>query len=147
MSDDTTTIEIPKHPAHISRMNLPWVDPSETLSECGKPCGELRSVITLDDAVALAKKLGQRKLVQLYLCVTCMETAERHPRHFPSVFHRRYGDGSVRYGTTETQKAKLRAELEAIERILTEHADVIRDFATLQPNVENLADHRAARRR
>lgn len=46
MTGETTTIEIPKHLAHIRRAALPWVNADDEMTECGRISGEMTSVIS-----------------------------------------------------------------------------------------------------
>ncbi|MFA7296313.1 MAG: hypothetical protein WC211_03880 [Dehalococcoidia bacterium] len=63
--------------AHIARSPLPWRDPTDNDTECGKPVSEFAKVITWGDAVALVNKHGQQRAAFM-LCMTCAQTSERH---------------------------------------------------------------------
>lgn len=63
--------------SHIARSPLPWRDPADNDTECGKPVSEFTSVITADAAIALVKKHGQARAAFL-LCMTCVQTTSRH---------------------------------------------------------------------
>lgn len=142
---DTVSIEIPAVLGHIRRESLPWVPLEREVTECGRPVTELKSVLSRDEAVALAKQLGpnSRKLLYLHLCEVCVDTANRNPRSFVALFERRYH--AAQYSHTRNRDALL-AELEAIELVLTENAERIRQFADARGAVVDLKEVRRARR-
>ena len=63
--------------SHIARSVLPWRDPADNDTECGKAVSEFAKVITWDEAVALIKKHGRQRAAFL-LCMTCAETTHRY---------------------------------------------------------------------
>jgi len=63
--------------AHIARSPLPWRDPADNDTECGKPVSGFAKVIPWGEAVWLVKKHGMQRAAFL-LCMTCCETANRY---------------------------------------------------------------------
>lgn len=71
-------VEDPGQPlSHVSRPTPPWREPEET--ECGRPLAEVEQWVTRDQAGALIRKYGSQRAAFL-LCMTCVNTANRHPR-------------------------------------------------------------------
>ncbi len=136
----TDTVEIPKHIGHIRRALLPWQTEDEALTECGHPCVDMKSIISIDEAKAVAKRAGSRPRASLFMCVTCMETCERHGRDFISVFHRHFSDW--RWSRDDVKKARMTAEAEAIERLITDNAESIRAFVAGRLRIDDLAGRR-----
>jgi hypothetical protein len=63
--------------AHIARSVLPWRDPTDNDTECGKAVSEFAKVITWEAALALVKQHGQQRAMFL-MCMTCIETTRRY---------------------------------------------------------------------
>ena len=76
----------------------------------------------------------------MFMCVTCMETTERHRREFIAVFTRHFSDW--RWQHDPAKKARLLAEAEAIERLLTDNAEAIRAFLAGRSETVELASRR-----
>lgn len=123
---DTTTVEIPTHIGHIARTLLPWQTADEGRTECGHQCSAMKSIVTLDEAKAILRKAGARDRASLFLCITCMETANRHGHNFVAAFQRHFDD--YRWVRDPLVKARLIVEAEALERLVTENAETIRGY-------------------
>lgn len=59
---------------HVARPALPWR--SADLTECGRPVGDVKSVITRDQLTDRLRKDGRAR-VAYSVCMTCWQTAER----------------------------------------------------------------------
>lgn len=61
---------------HISRSTVAWRDP--ILTECGRPIGDVHEALTREQFNERYAREGQKRM-SLITCVTCWETATRHP--------------------------------------------------------------------
>ena len=68
--------EPPTPLAHVARSPLPWRDPADNDTECGKAVTEFAKVISWDEAIALVKRHGAQRAAFI-LCMTCVETTRR----------------------------------------------------------------------
>lgn len=55
---------------HIGRTMVPWRNSIDALTECGKRCADVESVIDLDALAARWRKLGQKRTA-LTVCMVC----------------------------------------------------------------------------
>lgn len=59
---------------HVQRPSLPWREDDRT--ECGKPCNDVRSVISRDELLLRVRRDGIQRAAYS-TCMTCLETANR----------------------------------------------------------------------
>ncbi len=133
---------------HIVRPKLPWRCDEAAKTECGrKPDAH---AISRDEAVAKVKKQGKTRAA-LTTCMTCWETAARHPDwdQAPSMVIKRYiknrwwsGWGNSYRYDPEDETVKLDAELRAVWDLIQAHPEEFEEllFRRSQPN--ELADRR-----
>ncbi len=69
--------------SHISRSPLPWRDPADNDTECGKSVAEFARVITWDEAIQMVKGLGRQRAA-MFICMTCAETTHRWGHRDPA---------------------------------------------------------------
>ena len=69
--------------AHIARSPLPWREPTDNDTECGKSVADFARVISWDEALAIVRKHGQQRAA-FVMCITCWQTTHRHGFRSPS---------------------------------------------------------------
>lgn len=115
--------------SHIARAVLPWRDPADNDTECGKHVADFAKVITWDEARVLVKKHGRQRAA-FVLCMTCVETTRRHGSRtqFGQVtFTEEPVERLSReFGKRRSQTdAELRAMAEIVRRYPDEFADLL----------------------
>ena len=140
MNDD----EEQKHLNHITRTGLPWRPADRTI--CGRPLAELAEgvVLTLADARAKQKRLGQQRFAMV-ICMTCarhVTSWAEWDRDPVARFARELGNG---FGGGRAPE--LEAELRAIAALIAEHREQFDDMvsALMSPDVVRITDLQAAR--
>lgn len=123
---------------HIVRDTLPWrADPR---TECGRPLSDVAALLTRDEAAVLWKRHGAKR-ASFLLCVTCVDTANRH-RSFDedpcSAANRAYPNWRA---TDEMQR-----ELRAIALLIAAHQDEFDQLMVGLAEAPSLDKRRAARR-
>lgn len=104
---------------HIRRAALPWQQ-DRHMTECGKRQLDVASCIGRDDFEALKKRHGKTRTAML-VCITCMQTAQRHPT---------FEQSPVRAVAREVDYMRhpVRREVSAINRELRAVASLIERY-------------------
>lgn len=139
MSDD---LELARQLDHLVRPGPPWRQTEKT--ECGLPTANLPT-ITRDELDERMKKLGQRRTL-FGACVTCWETARRHPtwdRDPAKAYSRDFGYHKV-HGAAGDQ---LSNELRALEALWSAHRDEYEAHLAALTGTLTLTDARRRRTR
>ncbi len=71
---------------HIERTMVPWRNASDALTECGKRCAGVDSLIDLDGLAARWRKLGQKRTA-LTVCMVCFGKVQYAGRLQTSTWH------------------------------------------------------------
>lgn len=130
---------------HVIRPSLPWRPDVDAMTECGLRADSYPSV-PRDEASAQWKKMGAQRAA-LWLCMTCVNTAERWPtwdEDPAGCLGREVERARYRRGD-KTEAEVFRSELRAIAKLIELHRD---DFDTLLSDLGetvSLRDHRAAK--
>lgn len=111
-----------KEITHIERSNLPWR--SERATECGLDADQ-HPTWTRDEAIAKARQLGRQRF-SLFVCMTCMSTAERHAtwETDPASCMDRYASRlSLRWHPDKAEHRRFADELRAIALLIEAHRE------------------------
>lgn len=105
---------------HIIRPNLPWRQDSGKITECGYDATKV-TVITREQYFKRRKDLGQQRCAMM-TCMTCSQTAERHPawEEDPRLAIRREIEWESGW-RHDKNGHRLRDELIAIETLIETH--------------------------
>lgn len=150
---------------HLARHPLPWRAPH--LTECGKPLDEIEPVriITRDAVRSRVNAVGKRRAA-FSLCLTCLETADRHPETLIDALQREAGSVAqeARYPASwrrasredDPERERLRkvqartalflAEIEAVQALVAAHREEFDGYVQGVGETESLDQRRAARR-
>jgi hypothetical protein len=155
---------------HLARHPLPWRAPH--LTECGKPLDEIgpERIITRDAVRSRVNAVGKRRAA-FSLCLTCLDTADRHPDNLIDALHReagyvsrehQYASGGAwlsaarleamkvseraRYERDKARTELFLAEIEAVQALVAAHRAEFDRYIQGVGETESLADRRAARR-
>lgn len=131
--------------AHIARPDLPWRAPAG-LTECGRPVAEFAEVWTRDAAIAKARDLGKTR-VAMICCITCMQTASRHPHwdRSPSAVMARQIERVSSWRIGDEERDLLDRELRGIAALIEAHREEFDQLVGVV-NIEELRKARARRR-
>ena len=130
---------------HIERSPLPWRP--ERATECGLDATR-HPTWTREEAQAKAKELGRQRF-SLFVCMTCMGTAERHStwEDDPASCLVRHAERmTLRWPSREADPDKRRFadELRAIAALIDAHRE---EFDALVRGLGEIVDLKDARRR
>jgi hypothetical protein len=131
---------------HIERSNLPWHD-DERVTECGLDAAK-HPTWSRAAAVATCKEMGKQRF-SLFVCMTCMSTAERHStwEEDPASCMGRYTEGrSLRWRSDDEGAIRFANELRAIALLIEAHRDEFDEAVAALGATRSLDGQRAARR-
>lgn len=132
---------------HIQRPPLPWR--AAELTECGKPLHD-RPWITRAAWIAKVRREGQQRS-QLTTCITCWQTARRHPpwdeNPVAALAREAQQFQYTRWSGETPRSVSFRDELLAIAALVDAHPDEFEALIAGLADAPRLADARAARRR
>lgn len=104
---------------HIERQCLPWRD-GQGLTECGRTAGDVKSMLTLEEAQTKFRREGQQRAAYT-TCMTCL-TRARHARKWHDnpveVVIREYGRDQYRNNYEDSVR-----ELHAIALLIERHRE------------------------
>ena len=118
--------------AHIARDPLPWRDPTDTDTECGKPASQFAKVIPAEEAVAMWRRLGAQR-ASLFLCMTCKDSLNRWGRSLgPTYVLPTFANKPLERFNRETGKRaeQLDIELRALGELVTRHRQEFEDLVS-----------------
>lgn len=128
---------------HIERSPLPWRP--ERATECGLDATR-HPTWTREEAVAKAKELGTQRF-SLFVCMTCMQTAERHygwDADPAACLVRHAQPMTLKYGRDpDGEKRRFADELRAIAALVAAHRE---EFDELVRGYAEVVDLKEARR-
>jgi hypothetical protein len=109
---------------HILRPKLPWRD-EPAITECGYDASAVKA-LSRDEYFARKKDLGEQRCA-MFTCMTCSQTAERHPpwEEDPRLALKREIEWEApgsRHGQ-DRNGVRLRDELLAMASIVSEHRE------------------------
>lgn len=112
---------------HLRRVAPPWAEPGITV--CGRPVGDVRSVVSFEEAKALFNKHGNARAHFLF-CQVCVGQ-HRSKGHTDTRFDRNPAqvvvDWAARAGTWHPrdtpEAARINAELKALAALAAEHEE------------------------
>lgn len=135
---------------HIVRPNLPWRDENQT--ECGLDATR-HPTWTRNEVRAKGKELGRQRL-SMFVCMTCLGTAERHRtwEEDPASCMNRYAERmSTRWiHDNDDERRRFRDELVAIALLIDAHRPEFDELVTGLSQVDDmatLANRRAERKK
>jgi hypothetical protein len=134
---------------HLARVLPPW-HTGPALTECGRPLGDVKSVVSWDAIKAKVDRQGKRR-ASFSTCMSCADTADRTRgmrsswERFPQAIVERWASGAWRhaYGSSEVG-ARQRRELIAVGLLIEEHRE---EFGQLLEALGQTSDLADARRR
>lgn len=144
---------------HITRPILPWRTEPD-LTECGKAVTAYPGrLLTREEAAARIKKIG-RKRAAFSLCMTCVETSDRHRNqhgHETDIVHVvARATAGVQYAYAPypdraptalwLERQRLVAELEAINALISAHREEFDGYLSGREETVSLDDRRVQRR-
>lgn len=155
LDDDDGPLRKAKRVDHVYRTPLPWRDPTDNRTECGKRIEPGMKVITRDELAARVRDMGAQRAA-LFTCWTCSDRA-RYSGTWEEVplavlereIHR---VGSHAYGSPPTGRRgeeyrRLVAELQAVAKLIATHRDEFDGYVSGVAATVSLADRRAERAR
>jgi hypothetical protein len=120
---------------HVIRPRLPWRSPTEpAITECGYDASKVKT-LSREEFAARMKEYGRQR-TGLVTCMTCMQTAERHPiwDEDPRLAVAREVQWEVSWwtstnGSRENEgRHRLRDELEALAALAAAFPDKFREL-------------------
>ena len=129
---------------HIARPPLPW-RPESDLTECGKPAGEFKSVLSRVEAKAKIKAQGRARAA-FTTCMTCWDTVDRWPTWDEDPVKAMAREFQhVGYLHAHQRDARLHQELVAIAELVRRNADELRELIEAVGTTTDLTQVRRAR--
>jgi hypothetical protein len=125
---------------HVLRPPIPW-RPDEGLTECGLTAASYPTW-TRDELFVQARKLGKTR-TYMVTCVTCLDTAQRHPtfEEDPSAFLGRLTQ--PRYRRKSGRDDLFARELRAIAALVAAHRDEFEEAVTGLASTTDLTARRS----
>ncbi len=118
---------------HIVRPRLPWRSPDEpAITECGYDASKVKT-LTREQWVERLKDYGRQR-AGLVTCMTCLQTAERHPtwEEDPRLAVTREANWEVQWwdalGAREINGHRLKDELLAMAALAAAHPQEFREL-------------------
>lgn len=134
---------------HVLRTPLPWRDPGDNRTECGRPVEDTASVITRDELVARLRDMGAQRAA-LFTCYTCADRArytgswDELPLAVLSREIARVGEHAP-YGPRGDDHRRLVSEMHAVGALIEAHRDEFDGYVNGVTETVSLADQRAKR--
>lgn len=127
---------------HVLRPPIPW-RPADERTECGLPANSYPTW-SRDELIVQAKRLGKTRTYMI-CCVTCLDTAQRHPTwdEDPVSFIGRLV--THRWGKNTAERDRFTRELRAMAALVAAHRDEFDAAVSGLADTTDLDERRKAR--